>query len=108
MNNKKKNGKNNKKKEGKKMDNNIRTKLLEGLEKLNGKAVTIEQKGFIQNCLSIKKLNYEVEYDILKIKEEESKQYVEINLNQVYKVQMEQKQINIYVDNDIQIKIDGE
>lgn len=47
-----------------------------------------------------------MEYDILKIEDDkETSKYIKINLNQVYNVQIFEKGITIFLDNDTKIKI---
>ena len=87
------------------MENDTTRKLLENLENLNQKSVEVEQKGFVESYISMKKLNYNLEYDILKIQDESSDAYLKINLNQIYEVNKTDKQICILLDNDMKIII---
>ena len=64
------------------------------------KTVIINQFGFIESTYSISKLKYSIEYDILNIIDENSKNYIKINLNQVFKIEDEENKIKLYLDND--------
>ena len=68
------------------MKNEIIKSLLEALEKLNGKTITLKQKGFVENKITIESFKYDLNLDILKIEDKKSEQYVTINLNQINKI----------------------
>ena len=53
----------------------------------------------------IKNLEYEIENDILKIKDSGEKIYITINLNQIYNLELIKNTIAIYLDNDIVLRI---
>lgn len=82
------------------MIQNINNSLEEKLNEFTGKSVTITQDGFLKNKYSMHKLKYFIEYEILNITDEESKHYLEINLNQIYKIEINEKDIKLYLDND--------
>ena len=69
------------------------------------KTAIINQFGFIESTYSINKLKYSIEYDILNIIDENSKNYIKINLNQVYKIEDEESKIKFYLDNDTTITL---
>ena len=75
--------------------------LEEKLNEFNEKNVVITQNGFLQNKYSIHKLKYFIEYEILNIIDEESENYLKININQIYKMEINEKDIKLYLDNDI-------
>lgn len=75
--------------------------LEEKLNEFNEKNVVITQNGFLQNKYSIHKLKYFIEYEILNIIDEESENYLKININQIYKMEINEKNIKLYLDNDI-------
>lgn len=77
-------------------------KILDGFIE---KDVMINQSGFIESTYSINKLKYIIEYDILNIIDENSKNSIKINLNQVYKFENEIDKIIFYLDNDIKITL---
>ena len=87
------------------MQNELREKILEELKKHEKKQNTIKQTGFISNQFYINSLTYQLKIDTLTIKDEKEKIYVCINLNQVYKVDIHENNIQIYLDNDTQIFI---
>ena len=77
-------------------------KILDGFIE---KDVMINQSGFIESTYSINKLKYIIEYDILNIIDENSKNSIKINLNQVYKFENEIDKIIFYLDNDTTITL---
>ena len=93
------------KKESDTMQNELREKILEELKKHEKKQNTIKQTGFISNQFYINSLTYKLEIDTLTIKDEKEEIYVCINLNQVYKVEITDNNIHMYLDNDTQICI---
>ena len=84
---------------------NTNNRLEEKLKEFIGKSVTITQNGFVESTYSINKLKYAIEYDILNIIDENSENYIKINLNQVYKLENKEDKIILYLDNDITITL---
>lgn len=82
------------------MVENTNNSLEEKLNKFIEKNVIITQDGFLKNKYSIHKLKYFIEYEILNITDEESENYLKINLNQIYKMEINKKDITLYLDND--------
>ena len=82
------------------MAQNINNSLEEKLNEFVEKSVTITQSGFLKNKYSIHRLKYFIEYEMLNITDEESKNYLKINLNQIYKIEINEKDIKLYLDND--------
>ena len=82
------------------MAQNINNSLEEKLNEFVGKSVTITQDGFLKTNYSIHKLKYFIEYEILNITDEENQNYLNINLNQIYKMEINEKDIKLYLDND--------
>lgn len=82
------------------MIQNINNDLEEKLNHFIRKSVTIIQDGFLKSEYSIHKLNYFIEYEILNITDEESNNYLNINLNQIYKIENNETEIKLYLDND--------
>lgn len=87
------------------MVQNTNNSLEEKLNEFMGKNVVITQDGFLKNRYSIYKLKYFIEYEILNITDDESKNYLKINLNQIYKIEINEKDIKLYLDNDTIISI---
>lgn len=79
---------------------NVNSSLEEKLKEFEGKCVIITQDGFLKNKYSIHNLKYFIEYEILNITDEKSTNYLKINLNQIYKIQISEKDIKLYLDND--------
>ena len=82
------------------MAENINNSLETKLKEFIGKNVIITQDGFLKNKYSIHKLKYFIEYEILNITDDESQNYLKINLNQIYKVEINEKDIKLSLDND--------
>lgn len=87
------------------MGNRDMKKIIEFLEKLIKNQIIIQQTGFISNQIGIQKPMYTIEYDILKIQDIQKENYVHINLNQVYQMDIKEREICLKLDNDTQIKI---
>ncbi len=88
------------------MIQNTNNSLEEKLNEFIGKNVVITHDGFLKNKYSIHKLKYFIEYEILNITDEESQNYLKINLNQIYEVEINEKGITLYLDNDTIICLD--
>ena len=82
------------------MVQNTNNSLEEKLNDFAGKNVIIKHDGFLKSMYAIHKLKYSIEYEILNITDEESKNYLKINLNQIYKIEINEKDIKLYLDND--------
>ena len=83
----------------------ITDNLEEGLNKFIGRSAIIIQNGFIESEYSIEKLKYCIEYEILTIADEEDTNYIQININQIYKIEKSEKEIKFFLDNDLNITI---
>ena len=79
--------------------------LEEKLNEFLGQNVTIIQDGFIQSCFMINNLKFIIEYEILNIFDESSNFYLKINLNQVYKIDFDDKNIKLFLDYDTTIAL---
>lgn len=79
------------------INNNLEKKLNEFIEK----NVTISLDGFLKAIYYIHKFKYFIEYEILNITDEKSNNYLKINLNQIYEVKINEKYVELYLDNDI-------
>lgn len=74
--------------------------IEEKIKEFVGNHVIIIQGGFLENKYFIKKLNYFIEDEILNIIDEESDNYVKINLNQIYRTENNEKELKLFLDND--------
>ena len=74
--------------------------VIKYIDKLKEKKIKIEQKGFLKSKFFIDELSYEVEDDILELKDEDSEIYIKININQIYKVEDTNNKVSLYLDND--------
>ncbi len=88
------------------MVQNTNNNLEEKLNEFIGKNTTITQDGFLKTKYLIHKLKYFIEYEILNITDDESQNYLKINLNQIYKIEIDEKDIKLYLDNDTIICLD--
>ena len=80
--------------------------FLENLKALNKKNIQIRQKGFIQTQFPLEKMEYQVQSDIVRMEDETHQKWIQINLNQVYDVELE-KEIRLFLDNDTIIEIEN-
>ena len=79
--------------------------LQKNLEKLIFKTVTIKQDGFLKSKYSMQKFEFNITFEILNITDENSTNYLNINLNQIYKTEFNEENITLYLDNDTIIYI---
>ena len=79
--------------------------LEEKLNEFLGQNVIIIQDGFIQSCFMINNLKFTIEYEILNIFDESGNFYLKINLNQVYKINLDEKNIKLFLDYDTAIAL---
>ena len=82
------------------MVQNINNSLEEKLKEFIGKTVIIIQDGFLKDKYHIHKFEYSIIHEILNIIDKESKNHLKINLNQIYEVEINEKNITLYLDND--------
>ena len=87
------------------MMQNYSSILEKNLNKFLGQNVTIIQDGFIQSCFMINYLKFIIEYEILNIFDESGNFYLKINLNQVYKIDFDEKNIKLFLDYDTTIAL---
>ena len=81
--------------------------IVEILVKYTGENIRIKQEGFLQAQYEIQKMNYQHQGDLLKINSIQNENYIELNLNQIHKIEEIENGIKIYMDNDTIIKIKG-
>lgn len=79
--------------------------LQKNLEKLISKTVTIKQDGFLKSKYLMQKFEFNITFEILNITDENSTNYLNINLNQIYKTEINEESITLYLDNDTIIYI---
>lgn len=87
------------------MIESITNGLEEKIEDYIGTKAIIMQNGFIESQYLVNKLNYSMEFEILSIADEESTNYLKINLNQIYNIDKNDNEIIFYLDNDLNITI---
>lgn len=87
------------------MMQNIINNLERKLKELVGKSAIISQDGFLKAKYPIDKINYFIEHEIINIKDERSQNYLTINSNQIYKIEINENDIKLYLDNDTIILI---
>lgn len=85
------------------MDKNEIINLEKTLNHFIGRNVIVIQGGFLQSQYSILKFKYFIEYDVLNILSEENENFIKINLNQIYQLEKNEKNIKFYLDNDTTI-----
>ena len=87
------------------MEREMIVKFEEYLNKKKHKQLRIRQKGFMIDQFFIEKLMYKVQDDILSLRDEDEDVYLSLNLNQVYQVEIGEKQIILFLDNDTEIQL---
>lgn len=87
------------------MEREMIVKFEEYLNKKKQKQLRIRQKGFMIEQFFIEKLMYKVQDDILSLRDEDKDVYLSFNLNQVYQVEIGEKQIILFLDNDTEIQL---
>ena len=87
------------------MEREMIVKFEEYLNKKKQKQLRIRQKGFMIDQFFIEKLMYKVQDDILSLRDEDEDVYLSLNLNQVYQVEIGEKQIILFLDNDTEIQL---
>ena len=86
------------------MFNNVNS-IFEELKNLVGRDIEIIQDGFLKSKYSIQKFEFNITFEILNITDENSTNYLNINLNQIYKTEFNEENITLYLDNDTIIYI---
>lgn len=84
--------------------NNIEDKeLIEIIKKFKNNGIYIKIDGTISSMNTIHKLDFAIQYDILRLTDKISKNYFTINLNQVYRIKTsnDRNVVKLYLDNDI-------
>ena len=87
------------------MEREMIVKFEEYLNKKKQKQLRIRQKGFMIDQFFIEKFMYKVQDDILSLRDEDEDVYLSLNLNQVYQVEIGEKQIILFLDNDTEIQL---
>lgn len=87
------------------MNDQMIVKIETMLDKLKQKPVKIGQSGFIINQFFIDKLMYKIQSDILNLRDAKREEYLSLNLNQVYQVEIGVNKIKFFLDNDTEIEI---
>lgn len=87
------------------MEKEMIVKFEEYLNKMKQKQLRIRQNGFMINQFFIEKLMYKIQDDILSLRDKDKDVYLSLNLNQVYQVEIGEKQIILFLDNDTEIQL---
>lgn len=85
------------------MVQNLNNNLIEFFKNFLEKNVIVIQDGFLPCRYSIAKFNFFIEDEILNIESKENKNYLKINLNQIYNLEFNENEIKFYLDNDTTI-----
>ena len=75
-------------------------------KKFKDNNIIIEQLGFIESHFKLKNFEYKIKYDILKLYDKNSENFITINLNQIYNTIYEQEKLTLYLDNDTIITLE--
>ena len=71
----------------------------------NSDSIKITQTGFIENSFEISGVKFEIKKYILIIHDKNGNNYIKFNINQIYDIKENDKEIELFMDNDTQIKI---
>ena len=81
-------------------------KIEEMLNKKINKKLVINQKGFITSTICINQMIYNIKSDILSISDKSSLNQINLNLNQVFNIEVINNMIRLELDNDTIIELD--
>ena len=76
------------------------------LKKFKDNNIIIEQLGFIESHFKLKNFEYKIKYDILKLYDKNSENFITIYLNKIYNTIYEQEKLTLYLDNDTIITLE--
>lgn len=86
---------------------NIYSKNIKNLlNNIKNTKTIIKQLGFIESYFEINNFSYTLKYEILKIYDKNSKNFITINLNQIYNIIYTQEKLEFYLDNNTIITIE--
>ena len=88
------------------MKNQMVQKVEDFLKEMEKKPIRINQLGFIVSQFYISELIYIIKDDILNLRDSEGHEFISINLNQVYKLEVGKNKLTLYLDNDSKMKIE--
>lgn len=74
--------------------------LKNNLDIIKDKNLIINQFGFIETSFEIKNFKYTIVYDLLKIFDKQSSNFITININQIYNIIYRKEKIELHLDND--------
>lgn len=86
----------------------IQEKEITGiLKRFKDCGIYIRTEGTINSMNTIHKLDFSIQYDILRLRDKITKNYFTINLNQVYRIlaSSNRKTLKLYIDTDIIVSI---
>lgn len=79
--------------------------IIEYFNAMDGKTLEINLIGFISGKFYIENAEYQLENDVLNLKDKKTGIFIEINLNQTYQEEKEKNELTLYMDNDLVVKI---
>lgn len=87
------------------MENQMIVRIEKYLEKLQQKPIRVQQNGFLMNQFFMEKMMYKIQNDTLNLRDETKETYLSLNLNQVYKVEIGENRMILFLDNDTEIQL---
>lgn len=88
------------------MKSQMARKIEQFLKGLKKRTIRVSQTGFIMSQFFINNVIYKVKDDILNLRDETQSEFISINLNQVYKLEIRINKLVLFLDNDIEIRIE--
>ena len=84
-----------------------KTELIPFLETLRGKSLLLKNSGYMACQTEIKEFEFEIKYNILTMKDNESKNYMVLNLEKIKQIYKEDNKlaILIYIYDEIETEI---
>ncbi len=88
------------------MESQMTQKIEQFFTNARKKYVRINQTGFIMSQNFINMPICIIHDDILNLRDEKRHEFISINLNQVYKLEIRRNKLILFLDNDIELKIE--
>ena len=74
--------------------------LKKYLDNFVSQNIIVRQLGFIESYFEIKNFEYNIEFESLNFFGKDNKNFIEVNLNQIYNIIYRKEKIELHLDND--------
>lgn len=84
-----------------------RKELIPFLETLKGESVTLKNSGYMACQTDVKEFDFYIKYNILMMKDNQSENYMVLNLEKIKQIQREKDEmlVTVYVDDEIETEV---